>query len=168
MKLVNSYEFKDNGDVLVFNSNYCRNARKNELLCIIDNSSYELIKDYCWHLSSRGYASSKVNGKDVQMHNIIMADKLSDGLEVDHINRNKLDNRLCNLRVVSHAENCRNRGMRKDNKYGMSGIYCIIQNGVEYWYAYGHRNGVKYCLVNGTRDKQKAIDARKEWENGIK
>jgi len=32
-------------------------------------------------------------------------------LEVDHINRDKCDCRMENLRVVTHRENCGNRGM---------------------------------------------------------
>ena len=34
---------------------------------------------------------------------------IPDGLEIDHINRNRTDNRLENLRVVTHKENIWNR-----------------------------------------------------------
>jgi hypothetical protein len=36
--------------------------------------------------------------------------------EVDHINRNRTDNRVENLRWVSHSENCMNKGCRAESK----------------------------------------------------
>jgi hypothetical protein len=56
-------------------------------------------------------AGTKAGGKKLWMHNFIM--QPGPGLEVDHINGNPLDNRRENLRVVTHAENCRNRGKRR-------------------------------------------------------
>jgi hypothetical protein len=43
--------------------------------------------------------------------------------EIDHINGDRSDNRLCNMRDVSRSENCRNAAKRKDNKSGVSGVY---------------------------------------------
>lgn len=36
-----------------------------------------------------------------------------EGLEIDHINRVRHDNRISNLRVVTHSENSVNRGPRR-------------------------------------------------------
>lgn len=41
------------------------------------------------------------------IHRIIMGSR--NGFEIDHINRNKLDNRRINLRFITHQENLRNR-----------------------------------------------------------
>ena len=41
---------------------------------------------------------------------------------IDHINRNRLDNRLQNLRWVTILENNINRSLRKDNKTGIQNI----------------------------------------------
>lgn len=42
--------------------------------------------------------------------------------QVDHINRNRLDNSLSNLRWVTSSENVKNQGLRKDNTTGYKGI----------------------------------------------
>src|SRR5690606_38658862 len=55
----------------------------------------------------RGYKVGQIAGKAVLAHRVVVA--LRDGGWpsglVDHINRDKSDNRTCNLRVVSHADN---------------------------------------------------------------
>jgi hypothetical protein len=43
--------------------------------------------------------------------------------DIDHINRIKTDNRLSNLRVVTHRENRQNQGPCRNNKSGMRGVY---------------------------------------------
>ena len=42
--------------------------------------------------------------------------------EIDHINRDRQDNRLCNLRDVSKSENQHNTKIRDDNKTGVMGV----------------------------------------------
>lgn len=41
------------------------------------------------------------------MHHLVLGKK--DGYEIDHINGNKLDNRLCNLRHVTRSQNNMNK-----------------------------------------------------------
>jgi len=41
---------------------------------------------------------------------------------IDHINRDKLDNRRCNLRVCNYFENAQNSVAHKDSKSGLKGV----------------------------------------------
>lgn len=102
-----------------------------EIVCdkgtiIVDDEDYNIVSARKWHVS-RGYASSYVSGGEyIRLHNLILGEM--EGMEVDHINRNGLDNRRSNLRFCSHKNNARNRGMNKNNTSGYKGVrknnYC--------------------------------------------
>jgi hypothetical protein len=59
--------------------------------------------------------------KNLRMHRIIMQAK--DGEIVDHINRNTLDNRRCNLRITDKFGNARNKNIYKNNTSGYKGVW---------------------------------------------
>jgi len=67
-----------------------------------------------------------VRGKKISMHRLI-ADRMGlpreEGLQVDHINGNTLDNRRSNIRVVTCAENSRNQKDRTENTSGFKGVH---------------------------------------------
>ena len=72
-----------------------------------------------WNLGVRGYP---VTGKGVTLHHAIMG-KPKKGMVYDHINRNKLDNRKSNLRLVSVRQNVINAGKSKNNTSGYRGVW---------------------------------------------
>ena len=78
----------------------------------VDDADYARISLYRWH-PVNGYARTWVIGRDgkrhsLRMHRLIMDPP--DHLEVDHWDRNRLNNVRSNLRVCTHAQNSRNGG----------------------------------------------------------
>ena len=72
----------------------------------------------------RGYLRLMVDGKLYLCHRLAWLYVHGDWPTetIDHINGIKSDNRIKNLRAVSHMENCQNRPLRKDNSSGISGV----------------------------------------------
>ena len=71
---------------------------------IIDTEKLSFLKGFSWHKSSYGYA---VNNKGQYMHRILLKAKREE--ICDHINRNRLDNRLKNLRICNWSESQQNK-----------------------------------------------------------
>lgn len=66
------------------------------------------------------------NKKFLKMHRIIwemMNGAIPDGFVVDHIDGDKTNNGISNLRVVTAAHNTRNRIKAKTNTSGVTGVY---------------------------------------------
>lgn len=88
---------------------------------LIDANMYHKIKEYCWRMHSCGYAVSTEGGSNLYLHRLLC--NPPDGMDVDHINRNKLDNRMSNLRVCTHRHNSMNKNISPLNKSGVNGVH---------------------------------------------
>jgi len=86
----------------------------------IDDEDYQKISSYKWHTHTGGYAVTKIKNKSFYMHRLIM--NAQKGIEIDHINSNKLDNQKKNLRIVSRSINMRNRFGHKDSSSQLLGV----------------------------------------------
>jgi len=87
---------------------------------IVDAADYEWLNQYKWYASCSSvgvyYACRQSGGRHIMMHRQIMDPP--EGHVVDHINHNSLNNRRCNLRVCTQAENVRNcRGRHASSQY---------------------------------------------------
>jgi hypothetical protein len=85
---------------------------------MVDDTDYEYLMQWKWCLSARGYAVRKTDSRIQTMHRLL----LPTSEVVDHINRNRLDNRRCNLRGVTYTENAWNASVRSDNSSGHPGV----------------------------------------------
>ena len=83
-----------------------------------------------WSKSTNQYfVAAKTKEGTIQLHRYIL--DAPDGLEVDHINHNSLDNRRSNLRLCTTAQNSQNRsGAYGTSKTGIRGVS---------WYAPGNK-----------------------------
>lgn len=73
-----------------------------------------------------GYRKVHFDGQIYYTHRLIW--KLlygEDPLEIDHINGNRSDNRITNLRSVSRLENMRNAKRRSSNASGVTGVFWL-------------------------------------------
>jgi hypothetical protein len=75
----------------------------------VDIKNLERIKQFPWYRDSSGYAAGGKKIHNMRMHVFILG-KPRIKNEIDHVNRDKLDNREENLRFVSHGMNMRNTG----------------------------------------------------------
>lgn len=94
---------------------------------VIDNTPNNLhkIADHIFGCDHYGYPMTNINGKMVHLHQLVYGE-IPHGKVIDHINRDKLDARLCNLRVVSRGENNYNQPKRRHNTTGYTGVYCDL------------------------------------------
>lgn len=96
--------------------------------------------------SMHGYRVGNVNYKLCMAHRVIWAIVHGEYPEydVDHINGNRGDNRLINLRAATRSQNNCNSGTRKDNKSGYRGVSFHSQYGK--WEARIYADKKKYPL----------------------
>ena len=91
--------------------------RNHELKAVvkIDIDDVERVKQYHWCVNGSGYAMATINGKTTRLHHFIL-DFVWDGNQqntIDHINRDKLDNRKSNLRIADMKIQNKNRVIAK-------------------------------------------------------
>lgn len=74
-------------------------------VALVDERDYLLVADYTWHVHN-GYACTVKKRRHVFMHRLLLQPQPKE--IIDHINRNRLDNRRMNLRIVDRNTNLRN------------------------------------------------------------
>lgn len=101
---------------------------------LIDDENIEMLSQWKWHLNG-GYAVGyrKYNGKAeyIKMHRFILNAPL-DSL-VDHVNGDRLDNRIVNIRFCDRLQNSQNRKCRKNSTSGYKGVLVFKNASFEGW-----------------------------------
>lgn len=112
-------------------------------------------------VTSSGVRHGAVDGVLYLAHRIVW--KLNARLEppttIDHVDRDKLNNRFENLRIATNQENCRNRSVNSNNTSGALGVY---RRGSK-WVARICVSG-RDCFLGAFVDKQDAVVCRRAAE----
>lgn len=111
-----------------------------------------------------GYVILKVKGKQFKYHRIVwlICKGYYPKKEIDHINRNRADNRIENLRECTRQENIINRTAKINEKTGVQGVYLDeVTNGLKAKYTF-HFQGKSYRF----RNLQDAVSKREELWKG--
>ena len=143
-------EYDDCAEIVIYDKHGNEKAR-----VMIDLEYVDIVKQYKWHLT-HGYVN---NNKVGRLHRFLM--NPPEDMVVDHINRNPLDNRICNLRICTQHDNCLNKTARYDNISGVIGVVWDKKN--KKWRAQIRVNG-KYIHLGRYNTKEEAIEARRQAE----
>lgn len=106
----NEYILYDDHAEIVIRDKKCEETCR----AIIDLDDVEKCKPYKWHKRKGNYIiatvpnGTRASNEKIHLHRLIAGYYESD-LNVDHINRDPLDNRKCNLRITNMQTNATNR-----------------------------------------------------------
>ena len=106
------------------------NRKGEDYEVLVSEQDFLLVSSFggTWSVDNRGYVRRTINKKLDLMHRLIM--EPAEGMIVDHINGNTLDNRRENLRVLKPSENQQNiikhqkasetgfKGVSKEKRWG--------------------------------------------------
>ena len=120
---------------------------------LIDDEDYELIRPYQWRYHpKKNYAMTKIDGRTVLMHRLIM--DAPDGIQVDHINHDRMDNTRNNLRLCTNAQNQYNTKPQKDRESKYKGV---TRTPSGKWQARIGYEGTQYYLGSYNTEEQAAL-----------
>jgi hypothetical protein len=100
------------------------------------------------NISKSGYMIVCINNREIPLHRLIYKMKhgnINDSLQIDHIDGNKLNNIINNLREVTAANNNKNKKIQKSNTTGFKGVtYRVLKSGIIKYHA---------SITNGDKNK---------------
>ncbi len=133
--------------------------------CLLDFEDYEIQKGFRWHYQRRKYAarlqhvSQEMCDRLIYLHREIFQPE--DGVTVDHINRNRLDNRRSNLRSATRRQQAGNAKKRIDGvTSGFRGVCFDASRGK--FMAQGRTNG-KFVYLGRYDAESEAALAYNRW-----
>lgn len=118
---------------------------------LIDASLEGKLNQHVWRRDARGYAATKINYRIVLMHRLILGDDTEKW--IDHINRNRLDNRIKNLRYATGSANRVNSDINSNNTSGFRGVHYLNKSRKHWCARIGHNMTRVYIGVFDTAEE---------------
>lgn len=121
--------------------------------------------------SGTSYVQVAAIGRNLKAHRLIwllVHGEIDDSLVIDHINGDGLDNRLCNLRLVTQADNARNKALSSRSRSGVVGVYW--NSAEKKWHARVQVSGVRksigqYDRIEDAKAARKLHQAEQDYHN---
>lgn len=142
-----------------------KGLRKAETVCLAWNIRFA-DRPAFFSLNSSGHLTGTIDGQFYLAHRIAwkMVHGDDPAHQIDHINGDPTDNRICNLRSVESIDNSRNRGLSVNNKTGVIGV-CWSSHSRK-WMAQISDNW-NVIHLGGFDDFEHAVIARKAAEKAL-
>ncbi len=89
----------------------------------IDEWNFDWLNQYNWYLGTKRCACTRIEGEYTYMHRLIAESMgLNMQYEIDHEDRDPLNNKEENLRIANDSQQAMNRGLQRNNTSGYPGI----------------------------------------------
>lgn len=129
----------------------------NGYVALVDDEDFERLNSFNWCMAKRStgvYAVTNLNGKTVLMHRLILA--CDSSLQIDHIDRDGLNNQKTNLRVATQSQNRANAVW-----FNPTGFKGVIKHGRK-WLSRIEKSDTKYRIgaFDNPEDAARAYDAK--------
>ena len=135
----------------------------------VDDEDWDQVSKYPWHVKTKDGKVTAVEAHvkrndnpnlwtTLMLHQLLMGPVPPEYDNIDHIDRAPLNNCRANLRFVTWREQSINRGMRRDNTSGVTGVYWDKTHN-RWGVSIGNKNVGYYTAF------EKACEARTQAEN---
>lgn len=139
---------------------YCEGITSKGKKFFFDKEDWNMVTTFNWYIDAKGYVVAMNGKRVVRLHRLLM--NPDEGIQIDHINRNKKDCRRSNLRFALNKENCANSATYKTNKstghknvYAVGNLYRVIirKDGIAQNFGYYRDLKEAIRIANISREK---------------
>jgi hypothetical protein len=132
----------------------------------VDDENFEFLNRFTWSERKDGYAVTQVSfgsrNSHMRMHRAILL--APEWALIDHRNGNRLDNRICNLRFCSNAQNVHNSLRKRGRTSRFKGVTHHTRGKYSWWRArltYDQKTNYLGCFKTEQAAHEAVVEASK-------